>query len=122
MTLEVCCDMTKGPQGNLVCWDETYTFARCCGRSIDQLQTGEASGDLSTLKVDPATVQLLPLHGAGSMPMSGMGLCCRTSAQGDAVRQGVLDYLLLGGRHLDDAMLYNNHREVGAGVRQALEL
>jgi len=28
----------------------------------------------------------------------------------------------MGGRHLDDAMLYSNHREVGQGVRQAIEL
>merc|ERR1711879_1095809 len=27
-----------------------------------------------------------------------------------------------GGRHLDTAMLYSNHREVGTGVRQAMEL
>lgn len=54
------------------------------------------------------------------MPMSGLGLCCRPSANGDAVRQGVLDYLLLGGRHLDDATVYNNHREVGLGIKQAI--
>lgn len=66
-------------------------------------------------------VPSLPLLGGGSIPMSGVGLCCRRSAMGDAVRQGVLDYLLLGGRHLDDAKLYNNHQEVGIGIRQALE-
>jgi diketogulonate reductase-like aldo/keto reductase len=55
------------------------------------------------------------------MPMSGVGLCCRPSATGDAVRQGVLDFLLLGGRHLDDAKLYNNHREVANGIRQAMD-
>jgi len=56
------------------------------------------------------------------MPMSGVGLCCRQSANGDPVRQGVLDFLLLGGRLLDDAQLYNNHREVGQGVREAVSL
>eukprot|EP00439_Symbiodinium_sp_Y106_P056280 s5458_g7.t2 len=40
---------------------------------------------------------------------------------GDAARQGVLDFLLQGGRHLDTAQIYGNHKEVGAGVRQALE-
>jgi len=72
--------------------------------------------------VDVTAIPALPLHGGGRMPLSGMGLCCRASAQGDAVRQGVLDYLLLGGRHLDDAMLYSNHREVGLGIRQAMDL
>mmetsp|Transcript_21053 Transcript_21053/g.39161 ORF Transcript_21053/g.39161 Transcript_21053/m.39161 type:complete len:476 (-) Transcript_21053:51-1478(-) len=70
--------------------------------------------------VDPAGVPSLPLLGGGSIPMSGVGLCCRPSAKGDAVRQGVLDFLLLGGRHLDDAKLYNNHKEVGLGIKQAL--
>jgi len=41
---------------------------------------------------------------------------------GDAVRQAVVDYLLMGGRHLDDAKLYRNHEEVGEGLRQAVEL
>lgn len=52
--------------------------------------------------------------------MSGLGLCCRPSAMGDAVRQAVLDYLVMGGRHLDDATIYSNHQEVGEGVRQAV--
>jgi len=52
--------------------------------------------------------------------MVGLGLCCRPTASGDAVRQSVLDFLLLGGRHLDDAELYSNHREVGMGIRQAI--
>lgn len=56
------------------------------------------------------------------MPMVGMGLCCRESAKGNAVRQGVLDFLLLGGRLLDDAQKYGNQYEVGKGIRQAMEL
>ncbi|CAE8590653.1 unnamed protein product, partial [Polarella glacialis] len=71
--------------------------------------------------IDAAVARELPLLGGGKMPMSGVGLCCRASAKGDAVRQGVLDFLLLGGRHLDSAQLYDNHREVGLGLRQAIE-
>lgn len=67
-------------------------------------------------------MKAIPLLGGGSMPMAGLGLCCRPTAAGDAVRQAVLDYLVMGGRHLDDATVYTNHREVGLGVRQALEL
>lgn len=144
VTFDLCCDLTKGPQGNEECWDDAFTFVRCCGSLAEQPQSGQASRDLSSmtvkedrrllqigqaspgvlssLKVDPRTVQALHLHGGGRMPMSGMGLCCRPSAQGDAVRQGVLDYLLLGGRHLDDAARYNNHGDVGVGLRQALAL
>lgn len=54
------------------------------------------------------------------MPMAGLGLCCRPSAHGDAVKQSVVDFLMLGGRHLDDAEVYGNHREVGEGIRQAV--
>lgn len=74
----------------------------------------------SAAAVNPADVPSLPLLGGGRMPMSGVGLCCRASASGDQVRQGVLDYLLLGGRHLDDAKLYKNHVEVGQGISQAI--
>jgi len=54
------------------------------------------------------------------MPMAGVGLCCRPSASGDAVRKGVFDFLMLGGRHLDTAQLYGNHREVGQGMLEAM--
>jgi len=54
------------------------------------------------------------------MPMSGLGLCCRLSALGGDVTRSVLWYLLLGGRHLDTAEVYNNHRAVGEGVRLAM--
>jgi len=52
--------------------------------------------------------------------MVGVGMCCRPTAAGDAARQAVLDWLLIGGRHVDDATIYSNHREVGEGVRQAV--
>lgn len=54
--------------------------------------------------------------------MAGLGLCCRPSAKGDAVRQSVVDYIVMGGRHLDDAAIYDNHYEVGLGIRQAIAL
>jgi len=78
------------------------------------------SDSVAALQVDSKSVPSLALHGGGKMPMTGIGLCCRPTAQGDPVRQGVLDYLVMGGRHLDDADLYSNHQEVGLGVRQAM--
>jgi diketogulonate reductase-like aldo/keto reductase len=33
-----------------------------------------------------------------------------------------VDWLMMGGRHIDDAQLYSNHREAGLGVRQAVQL
>eukprot|EP00930_Biecheleria_cincta_P063071 TRINITY_DN48565_c0_g1_i1.p1 TRINITY_DN48565_c0_g1~~TRINITY_DN48565_c0_g1_i1.p1 ORF type:complete len:369 (+),score=40.17 TRINITY_DN48565_c0_g1_i1:38-1144(+) len=114
---ELCC---PGPGGNPDCWEPpVYTYETCCaGWGLPP----KASDSVAELKIDAGAVPALPLLDGGKMPMSGIGLCCRPTAQGDAVRQAVLDYLTMGGRHLDDAMLYNNHVEVGKGVRQAVEL
>ncbi|CAK0822692.1 unnamed protein product [Prorocentrum cordatum] len=113
VTQELCC---SGPQGNPDCWDAEYTFERCCGSLAGG--PGEPSSEVASLRVESSSVPALPLLGGGAMPMSGVGLCCRPSAMGDAVRQAVVDYLLMGGRHLDDAKLYRNHEEVGEGLRQ----
>eukprot|EP00913_Durusdinium_trenchii_P028827 g27030.t2 len=76
---------------------------------------------LIVMRGSSTSVPSLPLLGGGQMPMAGVGMCCRDSARGDAARQGVLDFLLQGGRHVDTAQLYGNHREVGEGVRLAIE-
>ncbi|CAD7931171.1 unnamed protein product [Amoebophrya sp. A25] len=52
------------------------------------------------------------------MPITGIGMCCRESAKGDAARQTVVDYLNFGGRHIDTAVLYQNHVEIGQGIRE----
>lgn len=68
-----------------------------------------------------ASVPSLSLLGGGKIPMAGVGMCCRHSARGDAARQYILDFLLQGGRHLDTAQIYGNHKEVGEGVRLAVQ-
>jgi len=118
ITREMCCGPDHGPRGNPDCWDAVYTFERCCGGQ-EGGQPPQAPPEAAP-KVDPASVPSLRLPRGIPMPMSGLGLCCRESASGDLVRQSVLDYLLMGGRHLDDATLYSNHREVGEGIRQAI--
>lgn len=63
--------------------------------------------------------QVLP--GDYKMPSSGLGMCCRYSAYDDVlVRRTVLWYLLLGGRHIDGAHLYLNHRAIGLGIKDAV--
>lgn len=58
---------------------------------------------------------------ANYMPASGIGMCCRASAYDDVlVERTVLWYLLSGGRHIDGAHIYLNHRAIGAGIRQAM--
>lgn len=70
----------------------------------------------------PAGELFLTLPGGKMMPQSGLGMCCRASAYDDVlVRRTVTWYLLLGGRHIDGAHLYLNHRAVGQGIRDAME-
>lgn len=61
------------------------------------------------------------LGGGGKMPMAGVGMCCRSTASGDAAKQCVVDFLLQGGRLVDTAQLYENHKEVGEGLRLAMQ-
>lgn len=61
------------------------------------------------------------LPGGYKMPSNGLGMCCRYSAYDDVlVRRTVLWYLLLGGRHIDGAHLYLNHKAIGQGIRDAI--
>ena len=48
-------------------------------------------------------------------------MCCRGSAYDDeSVRRTVLWYLLQGGRHIDTAMLYLNHKPIGMAIEEAI--
>ena len=70
----------------------------------------------------PKNELFLELPGGYRMPQAGLGMCCRPSAYDDVlVRRTVLWYLLLGGRHLDAAHLYLNHRAIGQGIQDAIK-
>ena len=65
----------------------------------------------------PRGEMFLTLPGGGQMPANGLGMCCRPSAYDDeTVRRSVLWYLLQGGRHIDTAQLYLNHKPIGVCV------
>lgn len=70
----------------------------------------------------PTNEILKTLAGTGDrMPANGLGLCCRPSAYDDeTVRRTVLHFLLNGGRHLDTAQLYLNHKAVGSAIEEAM--
>jgi len=70
----------------------------------------------------PVDESFLTLPGSGTeMPQNGLGMCCRPTAYDDVlVYRTVLWYLLLGGRHIDGAHLYLNHRAIGKGIAEAL--
>jgi diketogulonate reductase-like aldo/keto reductase len=69
----------------------------------------------------PEGEMFLTLPDGAQMPASGIGTCCRATAYHDeSVRRTVLWYLLQGGRLIDTAELYLNHRAIGEGIRMAM--
>lgn len=69
----------------------------------------------------PANEMFFNLSNGTRMPASGLGLCCRPTAyHQESVKRTVLWYLLQGGRLLDTAELYFNHKAVGEGVNEAI--
>ncbi len=55
-------------------------------------------------------------------PQTGLGMCCRPTAYDDVLAyRTTLWYLLLGGRHIDGAHLYLNHKAIGRGIQEAIK-
>ena len=52
-----------------------------------------------------------------NMPSVGYGTCCRHSAKGDDIYKSTKIYLEMGGRLIDTAMAYKNHKEIGQARR-----
>lgn len=52
------------------------------------------------------------------MPSIGWGTCCRGTAKGDALKNSMRDYLRLGGKLIDTALAYDNHRDIGAVLQE----
>ena len=70
---------------------------------------GRASADLETVR----------LRSGLEMPANGLGTCCRKTARGPPIVAATAEYLRLGGRLIDTAMAYGNHRDVGVGIRES---
>ena len=69
----------------------------------------------------PKNESFLALPGGYKMPQNGLGMCCRASAYDDVlVYRSVLWYLLLGGRHIDGAHIYLNHKAIGKAIAEAI--
>lgn len=72
-------------------------------------------------KPRPKNEMFLKLPGGGRIPQNGIGMCCRATAYDDVlVYRTVLWYLLLGGRHIDGAHLYLNHKAIGKAIKEAI--
>ena len=70
---------------------------------------------------DATTTKILSIKLASGleMPLIGYGTCCRASAKGEAIYKSTGMYLKLGGRHIDTAMSYGNHVEIGRAVKES---
>jgi diketogulonate reductase-like aldo/keto reductase len=69
----------------------------------------------------PEHEMFLELPGGHQMPQQGLGMCCRPTAYDDVlVERTVLWYLLIGGRLIDTAHVYLNHRAIGKGIKEAI--
>ena len=69
----------------------------------------------------PEGEMFLQLPSGNLFPQNGLGMCCRASAYDhESARRSVLWYLLQGGRHIDTAHLYLNHKAVGEAIREAI--
>lgn len=81
-----------------------------------------AAADKKDAPVVPAakkyTGDLVELSKGSKMPVTGLGMCCRPSAHGDKAKESVVDYIKLGGRHIDTGRIYENHKNIGEALAQ----
>ena len=63
-------------------------------------------------------VAYIPVGADGArMPLVGFGTCCRKSSTGKPIIQSTRDYLAAGGRLIDTAQMYGNHRELMRAIK-----
>ena len=67
-----------------------------------------------------ATYDSLPVVPVGkngaSMPLIGFGTCCRKSSTGPLLIRSTLDFLAAGGRLIDTAEMYGNHKDLKRAI------
>ena len=63
----------------------------------------------------------IPLDGDPSKPMPaiGFGTCCRKSAKGQPLITSTKEFLRQGGRLIDTAQMYKNHKDLAVAVRES---
>ena len=64
-----------------------------------------------------ADVETITLRSGLKMPAIGYGTCCRSTARGKAIITSTIKYIEAGGRLIDTAMAYRNHKEIGEALR-----
>jgi len=62
----------------------------------------------------------IPLKGSSRpMPAMGFGTCCRKTSQGQALVNSTKIFLRLGGRHIDTAQKYSNHKDIKRAIQES---
>lgn len=56
------------------------------------------------------------------MPAIGYGTCCRKTAKGDPLYKSTKAFLELGGKLIDTAMIYDNHKDIGRAIQSSSEI
>ncbi|KAL1521636.1 hypothetical protein AB1Y20_021294 [Prymnesium parvum] len=64
-----------------------------------------------------APLAAVELQSGDLMPPIGFGTCCRPSASGSELVASTLAFLQQGGRLIDTAQMYGNHREIAEAIR-----
>jgi diketogulonate reductase-like aldo/keto reductase len=57
-----------------------------------------------------------------AMPAIGYGTCCRNTAKGDPLYKSTKIFLELGGRLIDTAMIYDNHKDIGKAIQDSSDI
>jgi len=85
---------------------------------------GAVSGIL--FLASPATAEqpeqpaAIPITGsAKAMPAIGFGTCCRADVKGTPIIQAAKTYLASGGRLIDTAQLYENHKDLNVAIKES---
>lgn len=73
---------------------------------------------LALLNDQPPSVKLLG-GGDKPMPLLGFGTCCRATAKGSAIIKSTQTYLEEGGRLIDTADAYQNHKDIAVAIRNS---
>lgn len=55
------------------------------------------------------------------MPLMGFGTCCREGSKGPSLKESIAAYLKHGGRLIDTAIIYENHKDVGEALETAFQ-
>jgi len=81
------------------------------------VETGAAAAAVPKVEaLSESKFEAIPLRSGLQMPALGFGTCCRPSAHGPAVIESTIRYLKAGGRLVDTAMAYGNHKEIGSAI------